>query len=267
MARAIKFYTDNEVVGYDIDPDSVKKAVLVGAVDEVLTDFSKISECDVVLIATYPSPSIDFINQHAAKIKHDALVIDLGGIKRNICKAGFAAADKYSFHFIGGHPMAGTQFSGFTYSKENLFRGATMVLVPKAGEDIKVLEHAKQLFDKIGFDAVNFTNADAHDEIIAYTSQLAHILSNAYVKSPTAQRHRGFSAGSFRDLTRVAHLNEDMWTELFMENRDNLIPEVDRLIHYLTEYSDALKAEDSEKLKQLLRDGKLKKLETERQNS
>lgn len=255
FARALKYYTYYRVFGYDIDKNACRKAVLVGACDEALDTLSDLSCFDVILLAAYPRASVKFIKDHAHEIKKSAYLIDLGGIKRYVCRAGFEAAKKYGFTFIGGHPMAGTQFSGFMASKETLFNNAAMILVPEHDIDVEKLDFAVKLFKSVGFSSVTVTDAENHDEIIAYTSQLAHVLSNAYVKSPTAPKHKGYSAGSFRDLTRVAHLNADMWTELFMDNRDKLIPEIEGLAAHLLEYSEAMKSEDSSRLRELLYEG------------
>ncbi len=255
FARALKFYTEHYVVGYDVDINSARKAVLVGACDEASDVMPRLAGFDVIILAAYPGASVDFINNHAEKIEKDTFVFDLGGVKRVVCEAGSRASDKYGFTFIGGHPMAGTQYSGFTASRENLYKNAPMILVPEKNIDIKKLDFAVKFFKSVGFSTVSVTTAEEHDRIIAYTSQLAHVLSNAYVKSPTAANHHGYSAGSFRDLTRVAHLNAKMWSELFMDNRDMLVPEIELLTKNLLEYADAMKSGDAEKLGQLLADG------------
>ena len=255
MARALKYYTDHTVVGDDTSREAMRKALLVGACDEVCGELPELSGFDSVILAAYPAATVEFLTKHSGELKRDAYVFDLGGIKRQVCEVGFRAAKENRFIFIGGHPMAGTQFSGFEASRETLYRNATMLLVPPKDIDVRSLDAAVRLFKSVGFASVKVTTAEDHDRIIAYTSQLAHILSNAYVKSPTAREHHGYSAGSFRDLTRVAHLNPRMWSELFMENRDNLIPEVERLAASLLEYADAMKSGDAERLERLLADG------------
>ncbi len=255
LARALKYYTDHYVYGYDVDINSARKSILVGACDEAGDTLPPLGDFDVIVLAAYPSVSVDFINTHACEISKDAYVFDLGGVKRVVCDAGFAAAREYGFTFIGGHPMAGTQFSGFTASRETLYKNASMILVPESDIDVNHLDFAVKFFKSVGFASVSVTSAREHDEIIAYTSQLAHVLSNAYVKSPTARRHHGYSAGSFRDLTRVAHLNAKMWTELFMDNRDCLVPEIEQLAKSLLEYADAMKSGDAGRLEALLADG------------
>ena len=256
MCKAIKFNTDQTVVGYDIDDVTMKRAILVGAIDEPLTSPDQLADCDMILLTAYPDASIQFLRDNAASFKKGALVVDCCGTKRRICETGFPLAAQYGFRFIGGHPMAGTHNSGFKYAREDLFKGATMVMVAGENEDIRFLEAVKALFLTLGFGAVTFTSAADHDRVIAYTSQLAHVVSNAYVKSPSAHSHKGMSAGSYKDLTRVAKLSETMWTELFLDNADNLAAELDGLIAELGKYSGAIKAGDAGTLRALLREGR-----------
>lgn len=255
MAKALKYYTNHTVFGYDPDINAVRKALLVGACDNAENEIPPLDRFDVIIMASYPRAGVGFIKEYAHKIRPNAYVFDLGGVKRDVCATGFEAAEKFGFTFIGGHPMAGTQFSGFTASRENLYKGATMILVPPHDVDVEKLDFGVRFFKSVGFEAVSVTTAEKHDEIIAYTSQLAHVLSNAYVKSPTAPRHKGYSAGSFRDLTRVAHLNAHMWTQLFTDNRDKLVPEIEGLAAKLLEYADALRSGDEAKLEELLAEG------------
>ncbi len=255
FAKAFKYNTEYEICGYDTDIDSVRKALLVGACDSAYDKLPELDGFDVILLASYPDVNESFIKENSAKIKKTAYVIDCGGTKRKICEAGFECARKYGYTFIGGHPMAGTQFSGFKASKEGLFKNATMLLVPEKDIDAEKLDFAVKLFKSVGFTSVKTTDAENHDRIIAYTSQLAHVLSNAYVKSPTAKEHTNYSAGSFKDLTRVAHLNAGMWADLFLENADNLAYEVANLAAELCKYADALNNKDREKLVNLLAEG------------
>ena len=155
--------------------------------------------------------------------------------------------------------MAGVEFSGFDHSREALFKNASMIFVPDNGVDIGALERLKELYMSLGFSEVRITTAEEHDKMIALTSQLAHVLSSAYVKSPSALNHRGFSAGSFRDMTRVAKLNENMWTELFFDNKENLLTEIDGLIERLKEYKTALFTDDRETMTELLKEGRERK--------
>ena len=232
-------------------------AKISGAVDDELTH-ENISECDLVLITVYPAAAARYLEAAAPHIGKKPVVIDCCGTKRVVCKACFPLAEKYGFTYLGGHPMAGREHSGFTYAKKSLFNNASMIFTPTKGP-IESMEKLKKLFTSIGFTNIEIATPEEHDRKIAFTSQLAHVVSNAYIKSPTAQEHMGFSAGSYKDLTRVAKLNEDMWTELFLENPDNLADEIDTLIENLQEYSWAIRENDSETLRQLLKDGREKK--------
>lgn len=261
LARA---YHDagHRVLGFDRDASTVQFALLAGAVDEPLTE-KNIGQCALLLLAVYPQAAADYLERMGSKLSPEAVVVDCCGIKREICEAGFRLADKYGWLFVGGHPMAGTHFSGFKYSRADLFRGAPMVLVPPVFDDIRLLERVKALLAAPGFGSFSVTTAEAHDRMIAFTSQLAHVVSNAYIKSPEAGAHKGFSAGSYKDLTRVAWLNAPMWTELFLDNRDNLLRELDTLIANLKVYRDALAQNDAEALCAALEEGKRRKEEVD----
>ena len=254
LARALSESGKHTVLGLDINRSSLLAAKLVGAINDELNE-QNIEKCDIIFIALYPQATVDFVEKFANKIKKGAIVSDCGGIKRPICNACEKLAEENGFNFIGAHPMAGTQFSGFTRSRGNLFKGATMIITPKENTDIRLLHTLRTVLDDAGFGEINFTSPEEHDRIIAFTSQLPHIISNAYVKSTTAVSQKGFSAGSYRDLTRVSKLNEKMWTELFLQNKDNLIKEIDFLVESLSEYSRALKNDDREGLVTLLKEG------------
>ena len=255
LARSVKFHTHHTVYGADIQETTLLQARMVGAIDEVLTD-ENIGQCDVVLVALYPQAGVEYILSHKENFKENALVIDCSGVKRHVCDQLFPAFQGAKAVFMGGHPMAGRERSGFSYAQDDLFENASMILCPAPDADAELLRSVKELFLSIGFGRVRFSDPLEHDEMIAFTSQLAHIVSSAYVKTPLASRHKGFSAGSFKDMTRVARLNEDMWTELFLENQDLLLSQVESLVERMCEYRDALREKDAEKLKAILREGR-----------
>lgn len=257
LAKAFK-RAGETVLGYDINTAVSDYAVMAGITDGTLND-TTIEECDYIFVALYPQAVVNYVNDIAPKVKKGATVVDLCGTKATVCPPCFKAAEEHGFNFVGGHPMAGTQFSGLKNSKETLFDGATMILVPKVNEDMHLLANLRDILLKAGFGTVTVATPEVHDVNIAYTSQLAHVVSNAYVKSPRSKVHKGFSAGSYRDLTRVAWLNENMWTELFLENSENLVTEIDLMIENLKKYSDALKEHDENKIRDLLREGRLMK--------
>lgn len=260
-AKAFKA-AGHAIYAYDINESVTGFARLEGVVDEELSDVN-ISACNLLLLTATPKASADYLEKNAAKISSGTVVIDFCGTKSVICALGFALAKKYGFTFVGGHPMAGLQFSGYKYSKPTLFSGASFILVPPVHDDIVLLDRVKQLLLPLGFKKFVVTTADFHDKMIAYTSQMCHVVSNAFIKSPSAKQHKGYSAGSFRDFTRVSRLNEGMWTELFLENKEHLLAELDLLINSLSEYRNAIVADDAETLKGLLRDGRIAKEESE----
>ena len=255
LAKSAKKNTDYRVYGANRSRAVVDYALLSGIIDEELTE-KTLKDCDIVFISLYPEATVKYMEDNAENFKKNSIVIDCAGIKRSVCEKGFELAKKHGFNFIGGHPMAGTQYSGIKNAKDTMFRTATFVLVPKPEEEVTVLGRARDAIIAIGFARITIMNAEKHDRLIAFTSQLAHVVSNAYVKSPSANEHNGISAGSYRDLTRVAYLNETMWTELFMENGDNLVRELDTIITELSKYRDAIKANDPDTLKQLLKEGR-----------
>ncbi len=258
MAKSIKSRTAHTVYGTDLNSETMTMARMCGAMDAPLTE-ENLPQCDVLLVAIRPAAAVEWVERNAERISKSAMVVDLCGVKRQVVEGIAPIAQRRGFAYIGGHPMAGKERGGFTAATDDLFVGASMILTPDQRTDMQLLETLKTLFLDIGFAGLTFSDPEEHDRIIAFTSQLAHIVSSAYVKSPEAQRRRGFSAGSFRDMTRVARLDEDMWTELFLDDADYLTGELKVLIGHLNEYLDALEARDAEKLHALLKDGREKK--------
>ena len=258
MAKSIKVRTAHTVWGIDLDAETMTLSRLSGAIDGALTA-ENLPLCDLVLVAIRPAAAIRWVGDNAKFIQKTAILVDLCGVKRSVCEQLAPIAKENGLAYIGGHPMAGRERGGFVHSSEELFTGASMILTPDQNTDMRMLETLKAFFTDIGFAGLTFSTPEEHDRIIAYTSQLAHLVSSAYVKSPEAQRRRGFSAGSFRDMTRVAHLDEAMWTELFLDDADYLTEQLEILIDHLNEYREALTARDAEQLQALLKDGREKK--------
>ena len=253
------------VLAHDTDAATLEVA-LAGPLAGALRD-EDLATCDLVILAAFPQACVDWLAAHAEQLgrvsnpalAQGPLVIDIAGVKGVLCERAFSLAAAHGFAFCGAHPMAGSEFSGYAYSRANMFEGAPMVLVPPTAlapntrDDL--VARARALLIPCRFGTYSVTTPAEHDRVIAFTSQLAHVVSNAYVKSPTARLHTGFSAGSYRDLTRVAHLNPTMWTELMMDNAEHLGVEVDHIITALTAYRDALAAGDAERLHELLAEG------------
>jgi len=250
------------VYGFDTDGAILGFAKLSGAIVNTL-DENTIKNCDLILIAVNPNDAVEYMQKTAHLIEPKTMVIDCCGAKRLICSECFSLANQYGFTFVGGHPMAGSHKSGFKNSKAELFHGASMILVPPVYDDAGLFGRIEELLKPVNFGSLTVTTAEKHDEIIAFTSQMAHIVSNAYIKSPTARGHKGFSAGSYKDLTRVAWLNADMWAQLLMDNRDFVINELDGFIEAVKLYKNALESENQPELRDLLEEGsRLKGLDT-----
>lgn len=252
------------VFAYDTSADTMDAArieTIAGELDE-----QTIPTCDLIVLAAYPGACTAWLEEHAELLGSCSdpaagtgpVVIDTAGVKTAVCERAFELARDHSFAFVGAHPMAGTENSGFAFARADLFCGAPMVLTPPPVDDISrltLLDRVNMLLAPLRFGTFSVTTPEAHDAVIAFTSQLAHVVSNAYVKSPTAQVHHGFSAGSYRDLTRVAHLNPSMWAELMCDDAKNLSQEITWLIDALSAYRDALDAGDRDRLRMLLAEG------------
>ncbi|WP_295582570.1 prephenate dehydrogenase/arogenate dehydrogenase family protein [uncultured Oscillibacter sp.] len=258
MAKSVKARTAHTVYGIDLDRETMTMARMCGAIDAPLTE-ENLPQCDLILVAIRPGAAVEWVRQNAPRIAKSAILVDLCGVKRTVVADIAPIAAAHGFAYIGGHPMAGRERGGFTSASDSLYVGASMILTPDQRTDMQLLATLKAFFLDLGFAGLTFSDPEEHDRIIAFTSQLAHIVSSAYIKSPEAQRRRGFSAGSFQDMTRVARLDEDMWTELFLDDADYLTTELDELILHLTEYAEALRARDAQRLHSLLRDGREKK--------
>jgi len=258
LAKAYKRY-GHKVYAFNRSPKVLERAIGEGVVNGELTK-ERLAECDLVLVCVYPAATLKYLEENGQYFGSKPIVMDCCGTKRVVVDDALKIAEKYGFTYVGGHPMAGRQFSGYEYSFESMYDGAPMVIVPKDLSDEALIARVKELIAPAGFGRYSVTTASKHDQMIAFTSQLAHVVSNAYVKSPTSRSHKGFSAGSYKDLTRVAWLNPEMWAELFMDNKENLLFELNSIIDSLTQYKDAMVNDDLPGLIQLLDEGrKIKK--------
>ena len=234
--------------------EAYKEHLIINNTPCELKDFA---DCDYIFLCTPTKKNIEYLQQLKDVISPDCIITDVGSVKteihREVIRLGLEA------NFIGGHPMAGREFSGLDYSLPTLFDGASMIFVPTKSSTERVLEQLEAYFMSLGFGQTVRCTAQQHDHMIAFTSQLAHVVSSAYIKSPEADKHNGYSAGSYKDLTRVAKLNETMWSELFLCNAEPLAEEIDEVIKHLDEYRKAIRAGDREELTILLRDGRERK--------
>ena len=263
LGRAIVKRREDRVFAFDISHKAMIDGKLLSAYHEQLNK-EDLSKMDVVIFSLYPKALESALSEYCPLLKKGALVMDCCGNKRRVVAQMKELSKKFpDLDFISAHPMAGREFSGVSHSTASLFEKASMILVPvKAG--LKRLAEIKEFSLSLGFSSVVVTTAEKHDEIIAFTSQLAHLVSSSYIKSPTANQFMGFSAGSFRDMTRVARLSSEMWSQLTVENKDFLVAEIDNIINSLNQYKCALQAGDVNKMKELLEDGNQKKLASEK---
>lgn len=255
LAKTIKKNSDDICYGLDIDRSVVVSALSQEAIDGEITP-DRLNICDIVIVSLYPQETIDFILQNKNNFKKGSIVIDTCGIKASVVSAVEEPLKECGVTFLGCHPMAGREFSGFAYSVDNLFDKASFIMTPTDNTPVSAIQKISAFAYKIGFAKCVVSDPQEHDKIIAFTSQLAHVVSNAYIKSPSLLKQAGFSAGSFKDLTRVAKLNEDMWTTLFMMNKQPLLEEINHIINSLEQYRDAIENDDNKKLHDLLKEGR-----------
>ena len=258
FCKALKKNTFHTVFGIDNDKETIRKALECGAIDEEI-GVDRLKEANLTIICLYPEAIVNFVKDNADCFKKGSIVIDSCGVKEYIVNECTPVLDEKGVIFVGTHPMAGRAFSGFDYSMDNLFDGASFIITPSENTPQIAVDLLQTLAGSIKFGKAVVSTPKKHDEVIAYTSQLAHVVSNAYVKSPCMLNYDGFSAGSFQDLTRVAKLNEYMWSSLFLCNKEALLREINCIINSITEYRDALVDNDAERLTQILRDGRILK--------
>ena len=260
MAKAIADKTDYHIMAHNRTRATLLRAIEDGAVHEELTD-DNIGQADMIILGLYPEEAVEYMESIGDRVKKGALVIDVSGIKRFICEKMPPIAARHGFVFVGVHPMAGKEKGGYANSEAALFHGASFIITPVDDSCRQQVEWLKNFSSRIGFGMQVVCSPEEHDRMIAFTSQLPHVLANAYVQSPQCLHHRGFSAGSYRDVSRVARLNEHLWAELFLQNADALTQELDLLIRNITEMTDAIKSNDRETLERILGRGRMVKEE------
>ncbi len=250
MAKAIKKYTDSYIYGINRSKAPLQKALYCGAIDEI-ADVSALEKADLLILGMYPEAAVHFVRENADKINKDCIVIDTSGIKSKICPQLTEIANENGFAFVGFHPMAGKETNGFDVSEADLFVGANVIIVPCDAPQSAV-DKIAALAKKLRFGTIVYATPEEHDRMISYTSQLPHVIACAYVYSPACMKHKGFSGGSYRDVSRVANINSELWSELFIENKEPLTDEINTLINGLTEIRDAIQKGDRAELSEIL---------------
>lgn len=207
---------------------------------------------DVVIIALPPRAALKELDE--GDFPDGCIVSDICGVKRLLEDA--VKAKPRGYRYVGIHPMAGKETSGIESASADLFQGANLVIAVNEDTDKDALETVRRLAGDMGFAHIAECSAEKHDRMIALTSQLAHVVSSAYVKSPDALGCDGFTGGSFQDMTRVAGVDENVWTELYFSNREPLLSEIERIEARLEEYRAALSAGDEDRMRELIGEGK-----------
>lgn len=250
FCKALKKYTDHYVIGINRTKSTLEKAYSDGSIDEAGNEKS-LEKADVVILALYPEAAVDYIEKNGKYINKNAVVTDSAGIKSDICPKLVELSEKFGFTFVGSHPMAGKETNGYESADSDLYKGASYIIVP-CGADEKSVKILSDLALEMKFGMIKISTPEEHDRMIAFTSQIPHVLACAYVMSPCCPNHKGFSAGSYKDVSRVANINAKLWSELFLENREPLIRELEILRDNILSITAAVKADDKEKIEELL---------------
>lgn len=258
IVKALKKSGKYYVIGYNRTTDISQRALADKAVDEIWDGASPL-DADITVLAVNPNVTYDLFKTLPALLKKGSILTDICGVKAELVKKGEAVGREYGVHFIGGHPMAGRERSGYDYSTEDLFFNRSYIFTETVNTNKEALNILSQMALDIGCSDVTITSPEYHDKMIAYTSQIPHILAGAYMNSPTSATHKGYSAGSYHDVSRVASVDENLWSQLFLQNKENLLYEIDILIRNLQDYKEAVTRNDSSRLSGIIKTGRILK--------
>lgn len=253
LAKTLKKNTSHTVLGWNRTESVAQRALDEGVIDQTGSLEELLPLADITIINFYPDAIVPFILEHKDLFKKNSIVTDSCGIKTKICNQ-MAEQQDLDFCFIGAHPMAGREVSGYDNSLATLFDNASFICTPVNAPRNKT-DALVGLAKEMGFARTVVTTPEHHDEMIAFTSQIAHVLACSYVLSPLAPQHAGYSAGSYRDVSRVAKINAEMWSQLFIDNKAPLVREIDGLVENLEQFKAFIEAEDKESLCDLMERG------------
>lgn len=253
LAKTLKKNTKHHIMGWNRTESVSMRAVSDGAIDETGELCDLIPKADITIVNFYPDAIVPFIKDNRDLFKKNSIVTDSCGIKTKICTE--LEKESFNFFFVGGHPMAGREVSGYDNSLDTLFDKASFIFTPLSSTPRYITDALVGLAQEMGFACTVVTTPEHHDEMIAFTSQIAHVLACSYVLSPLAPYHAGYSAGSYRDVSRVARINADMWTELFIANGEPLVREIDDLVSNLMKFKYAIVNSDEKQLHDLMEKG------------
>lgn len=253
LAKTLKKNTTHTVLGWNRTESVSVRALADGVIDKTGMLDELIPQADITIINFYPEAIVPFVLENKALFKKNSIVTDSCGIKTKICRE--LENEELDFYFIGAHPMAGREVSGYDNSLATLFDHASFICTPFDSTPRNKTDALVGLAQEMGFARTVVTTPEHHDEMIAFTSQIAHVLACSYVLSPLAPYHAGYSAGSYRDVSRVARINADMWTELFIDNKEPLVREIDDLVSNLMKFKYNIINGDSQALHDLMEQG------------
>lgn len=252
LVRRLRGFKDAKIYGADIDEATLNLAKSDGVIDEAFTDGSKaIADADFVVLCLYPEQNVEFVKANAHIFKKGCVITDVSGVKSFIIE-NIREFLPEGVHFIGGHPMAGRETGGYKSSTDTLFNGASYIITPPKSAGADAVALVRDMAEYIGCDHVVTTSPEEHDAMIAYTSQLMHVVAVALCDSPLLERSKYFSAGSLRDCTRIALINARMWSELFLENKGALCDRIDEFKQSLDDIKNAIEADEREELEGIL---------------
>lgn len=254
ICKSIQAATDHTVFGCDVQQSVLEDAIADGAIDGIgtMTD----GTYDMIVLCLHQRIAIQMIQDALPQIPAGTILVDTCGLKGRMVRDLTYRCQKAGVRYVGTHPMAGREQNGYYASIPDLFQNANLIVTPVDGTDEAALNTIEKLAKQMGFGRIVSATPMWHDNMIAYTSQLAHVVSSSYVKDFCMDDALSFSGGSFQDMTRVATMDESMWSALFLDNRDNLLYHLDLLIENLTDYREALKQRDEERLQYLIAEGR-----------
>lgn len=266
MAYALRGFKNAQIFGCDIDPSTCNKALDCGAVDKASTNpKDAIKNADLIILCVYPEMILEIISKNKDSFKPGAIITDVCGVKTHLAKS-IEKILPPGTEFVGGHPMAGKETHGFDSASPELFGMCGYIITPTDSSTHKGTALIEEMARYIGATRIAKASPSEHDSVIAYTSDLMHVAASALCLDYNKKMNRAYTAGAFRDCTRIANINPQLWTELFIENKSFLLAELDRYIDSLIKFKSAIETSDKERLCSLLtevRKNKLKMQETE----
>lgn len=260
MARRLRGFRDCTIAAYNRTKESLDIAMSDGVIDEAYSNPGDAMEnADLIIMCLYPQLNIDFVRENVDRIKSGAVITDVTGVKGFIIKEMQKILPE-TVDFIGGHPMAGREVGGYKSSTDTLFDNAPYIITPDRTNSPESIKLVRDMAKYIGCREVVTTTPDEHDSIIAYTSQLMHIVAVALCENPLLERSSSFAGGSLQDCTRIAVINEKMWSELFIENKEHLAYRITEFQECLETIKQATLNGDRDELEKIMKHATEQKL-------